>query len=105
MPDLSDKFCQIPELEKPARELPEPFFKEVQSFIDQYRQRFQENMEKEIPTHPYKVMMAVKKEEGLYMGDKYDFSEEELGLERALQELYSHHKEKWVELKEAGGYA
>lgn len=71
---------------------------EINEHIDEYRPRFEEEFEDaNFPRHPYKIMMEIRKEKGLYGGN----SHEKPKLIRALKILKDEYEEKWGEMANA----
>lgn len=71
---------------------------EIYQYIGEYRERFEEEFqEKDIPKHPYKIMMEIRKEENLY-GSK---AERNPKLMRALIVLKNNYEEQWEKMADA----
>lgn len=67
---------------------------EIEEYIEEYRPRFEEEFEDDIPRHPYKIMMEIRKEKGLYGGSSHDKPK----LLRALKILKEEYEDKWGEM-------
>lgn len=63
--------------------------------ISHYEDRFEDEMDKEYPRHPHRVMMEIRKENGLYGSGMY----KEPMLLKALEVLKDRYKNQWQEMK------
>lgn len=84
--------------DKPWEHIQEETKKEIMENVEEYRLVFEEEMQKEVPRHPYKVMMEIRKEKDLYAGNCYRDPE----LIRALEILKDEYKKEWEELANGG---
>lgn len=76
-------------------DISKPVRKKVIKYREEYRERFQEEFDgQEFPRHPYKIMMEVRKEEGLYADNCHGNPE----LLRGLEMLKEEYLDKWSEL-------
>lgn len=71
---------------------------EIEGLVEEHRSRFeQEFKESSCPKHPYKIMMEIRKEKGLYGSKSHDDPE----LLRALDILKEEYEERWGEMANA----
>ena len=83
---------------KDWRDMDREVKQEIREHVEEYRPRFQEEFDgEEFPRHPYKIMMEIRKEKGLYGGN----SHQKPKLLRALKILKEEYEEKWCSMTNA----
>lgn len=82
-------------LDKDFTELDPEFQDLVLEHRARLREPFEENDEKQIPQHPYKIYSRLRKEEGVY-DKKFMFADRRvLAIQWALDYLKEKYEEKW----------
>lgn len=66
--------------------------KKIDNYMMEFRGVFLKEFEKDVPRHPYKIFMELRKEEGMYGGYSPSWDQHKL---RALEELKEEFEEEW----------
>jgi len=82
-------------LEKDFVELEPEFQDTVLGHRSRLREYFEENNEKDVPRHPYKIYSELRKKEGTYKINKTFADKRILAIEWALNYLKEEFEEKW----------
>lgn len=68
--------------------------KAVDEYVEEYRDRFEQNQEKDVPLHPHNLRMKIQDEEDLGQ------SREDTKRKEALRTLARQYKSRWEEKKQ-----
>jgi len=72
----------------------------IESEKERFRSAFESEMEEEFPRHPFKVMMDLRRDLGLYR--HFRFTQENSVKLKALEELKDEFEDRWKSLASGG---